>query len=127
MTEPVAAPTDVVRQFFAHLAARDPRSGRGLWSEHAVWHLSGRHSRARDYAIDDYLTMLTEWFAAHPTYAGHIDSWTTSGEEVVSVALTSTGGEAPTSASGLMIYRVVDGLMREGWGIPTFADGQFAF
>jgi ketosteroid isomerase-like protein len=122
-----AVPTDVVRQFFGCLGARDPRAGRRYWSDDAVWHLSGRHTRARDYPVDEYLTMLTEWFASYPAYSGEIEAWTTSGEEVVSLTLTSTGGEAPARASGLMVYRVVDGLIREGWGIPTFADGQYAF
>ena len=121
------APLEVVRQFFGCLGARDPLAGRGLWSDDAVWHLSGRHPLARDYPVDGYLAMLTDWFSSHPSYAGEIDAWTTSGEEAVSVALTSTGGQAPSRASGLMIYRVVDGLIREGWGIPTFADGRFAF
>lgn len=123
----VPAPLEVVQQFFGCLGARDPLAGRALWSDDAIWHLSGRHSRARDYRVDDYLAMLTDWFASYPSYAGAVDVWSTSGDEAVSVALTSTGGEAPAQASGLMIYRVVDGLIREGWGIPTFADGRWAF
>ena len=123
----VPAPLAVVQQFFGCLGARDPLAGGALWSGDAVWHLSGRHSRSGDYRVDDYLAMLTDWFASYPSYAGEVDEWRTSGDEAVSVAISSTGGEAPVRATGLMIFRVVDGLIREGWGIPTFADGQWAF
>jgi hypothetical protein len=39
----------------------------------------------------------------------------------------STNGMAPGRASGLLLYRVIDGPIREVWAIPTVAVGAYAF
>ena len=49
------------------------------------------------------------------------------GQEGAMIVIESSEGMAPGPASGVMIYRVAGGKIREGWAIPTFGAGPFAF
>ena len=98
---------------------------RAAWAEGAVWHLTGTHSRARDYDIDAYLAMLAEWFATYPSYAAEVVEVRTIGDELICLTFRSTGGEAPGTAEGLTVYRVVGGKIAEGWAIPS--DARYGF
>lgn len=71
--------------------------------------------------------MLDEWSATYPSYQAEYKDARDVGEDVAMIVLESTGGMAPGRASGLLIYRVVDGKIREGWAIPAFADGRYPF
>ncbi len=119
------SPVEVVQSMWASLTRGDVAGFRARWTEDAVWHLTGTHARARDYDIDAYLAMLAEWFAAYPRYAGEFLEWQTIGNELVYVATRSTAGEAPGTAGGLIVYRVVGGRITEGWGIPS--DARYGF
>lgn len=71
--------------------------------------------------------MLVRWFDDHPDYAAEFTDFRAHGAEGVVVHLRTQNGAAPGTASGLIIYRVRDGLIAEGWAVPTFEDGRFPF
>lgn len=119
--------SQVVGDLFARLAARDLEGARGLWSDGAVYHVTGSHAGAGDRGPDDYLALLAEWFHHYPDYAVDGFRMTAYDDEVVVAHLVTRGGPAPGRASGLMVFRVERGLVTEGWGIPTFAGGALPF
>ncbi|HVF76288.1 MAG TPA: nuclear transport factor 2 family protein [Acidimicrobiales bacterium] len=123
----MAGAGDVVARFFGALGERDFGAARPYWADSAVWHVVGTHDLAGDYAPDAYLAMLATWFADHPDYAVEFTDFRAHGDEGVVVHLESRHGRAEGPASGLMVYRVVDGLIVEGWGIPTFDDARLPF
>ena len=122
-----ASPIDTVSNLFSAFGSSDLATARALWAEDGIWHLTGKHQRARDYAVGGYFKLLQEWVSAYPSYVCEPIQISSVGDEVVCVSLQSSGGEAPGTAIGLMVYRVVEGRIVEGWGIPAFADGRFAF
>lgn len=122
-----ASPVATVMKLLAALGARDLEAARAYWSHDAVWHMAGRHESSGDYSPGAYLDTLNQWFLKHPSYAGVVATILTAGDEVVCVSVRSSGGAAPDAATGLLIYRVVDGIIVEGWAIPAFANGVYAF
>jgi len=116
-----------VQAMYERLRNGDAVGALAMWDDRATWHLTGQHEFARDYDPDEYLAMLGQWAAAYPSYQAHYAEARDVGEDVALIVLESTGGMAPGQASGLLIYRVVDGRIREGWGVPTFAEGRYAF
>jgi hypothetical protein len=117
-------PVEVVQSFFSLLGAGEVAAAKRVWAEGAIWHLTGSGRRARDYRIDDYVTMLAGWVAEFRSY--HLDwlEWSTIGDLVYATG-RSTGGEAPGIGEGLVVYRVVGGRIAEGWGIPS--DPRYGF
>ena len=95
-----------------------------MWADGAIWHLTGSGQRARDYGIDDYVMMLGEWMTSFPAYAAEVFEWSVIGD-IGYASVRSTGGEAPATAEGLVVYRVVDGRIMEGWAMPS--DPRFGF
>lgn len=71
--------------------------------------------------------MLERWFGDFPEYVATDFEMRAYGEDVVVVHLVTTGGAAGGTASGLMIFRVRDSLIVEGWGITTFDGGRWPF
>src|SRR5262249_40590896 len=106
---------------------RDFEAARASWSEDAVYHMTGRHELSGDYSIAEYLDGLSEWFAKYPSYRGAIANILTAGDEAVCVSVRTSSGAAPGTATGLLVYRVVAGRIVEGWAIPAFANGEYAF
>ena len=122
-----ATPSQVVQGFFDAMATGDPVEAKSKWDEQAIWHLTGSHELARDYRRDEYFHMLDSWHSAYPSYKPEVKEVRDYGEEVAVVLLESTGGMAPGPASGILVYRVVGGTIREGWGIPTIESGRYPF
>lgn len=121
------SPVSVIGELFQALGERDFGRARRCWRDDAVWHVTGSHELAGDFAVDDYLALLRQWFADHPEYSVEFTDFRANGDQGVAVHIRSEGGLAPGVASGWMLYRVVDGAITEGWGIPTFADGRYPF
>lgn len=105
----------------------DVVEARACWDEQAVWHLTGSHELARDYTRSEYFEMLHSWHAAYPSYKAAVKEKRGFGEQVALVYMESDGGMAPGPASGVLVYRVVGGTIREGWGIPASESGRYPF
>jgi predicted SnoaL-like aldol condensation-catalyzing enzyme len=116
----------VVIGFFDALTARDFGVARSHWRDDGVWHLDGQHDLVDDYSADSYVEFLGSWFATYPEYTATDFAVQVYGTDVVAVHLDTTGGRAPAT-SGLMIFRVDDGLIAEGWAIPTSLQGAQPF
>ena len=119
-------PAKVVASFFEALARGDVATARDCWADNAVWHATGRSDLAGDYEPDAYLAMLGEWAARYPRYDFR-SSQVGEFDDLAVLFIESTGGMAPGSASGLMVYRVTTGRISEGWAIPALGDGQYLF
>lgn len=119
-----AAPVDA---FFGAVGSRSFDAARRTWSDSGVWHLGGRHEFVGDYTPDEYIEFLAGWFERYPDYAVTDFSLQRHGTDVVTVHLVTTGGCAPGEASGLMIFRTLDGVIAEGWSIPTSWQGKYPF
>jgi ketosteroid isomerase-like protein len=117
---------EVMRTFYRALLDGDGAAARACWRDDAVWHVTGSSELSKDYLPDPYFAMLAEWAARYPGYAftskevGQYD-------DVAVMFIESTGGMAPGRASGLMVYRVTDGRITEGWAIPALGGGQHLF
>ena len=119
--------TAPVGRFFAALTARDFSAARTPWASDGAWHVIGEHDLVGDYSADGYIEMLVRWFSDHPAYAAVDFEMTTPGTDVVVVHLVTENGAAPGQASGIMMFRIRDDLIVEGWAIPTFAGGRYPF
>lgn len=119
--------TAAVAAFFTSLANRELTDARQLWSADGVWHVQGHHDLAGDYSRDEYIAMLGRWFEAHPDYAAEDFRIEPFGEDVVVTHLVTVNGRFDGRASGLMIFRVGDSQILEGWAIPTFEGGAHPF
>jgi ketosteroid isomerase-like protein len=121
-----SSPREVVRTFYQALVDGDGAAARACWHDDAVWHVTGTSEMSTDYLPDPYFSLLAEWAARYPDYAftskdvGQYD-------DVAVMFIESTGGMVPGRASGLMIYRVTEGKIAEGWAIPAFSDGRYLF
>jgi ketosteroid isomerase-like protein len=112
---------------YQRLGTGDVAGARGMWADDAVWHLTGSHDLSGDYSPDEYFHVLGQWADRYPSHVPEFKDVRDVGEDVAMIYMESTHGMAPELASGLLIYRVVDDQIREGWAIPTFAAGRFAF
>jgi len=119
-------PIRVVTTFFEHLRAGKEQLALQCWAPGAVWHVTGRSSRARDYSPLEYLAMCRQWYAEFPAYQAEFGACSSMGE-LVFFAIRSQNGEAPNETEGMMLYRVVDGLITEGWAIPARHGDRYAF
>lgn len=118
---------ELVQRMYQRLAGGDVAGARAMWNDDAVWHLTGDHDLAKDYDPDSYFQMLGLWAERYPSYVPEFKEARDLGEEGAMIVIESSEGMAPGPASGVMIYRVAGGKIQEGWAIPTFGDGAFAF
>jgi ketosteroid isomerase-like protein len=121
-----ATPLDVVTGFLQAMGSGDIAAARAAWADDAIWHVTGSHDVAGDYSPDEYLAMLGEWATRYPDYAADFKEFTSYGDTAV-LHMESRGGMAPDTASGLLVYRVRGEKIAEGWAIPSFGDGRYAF
>ena len=112
---------------YQRLRSGDVAGARAMWSDDAVWHLTGTHDFAGEYTPDEYFGALGRWAERYPAYTSEFKDTRDVGDDVAVIYMESADGMAPGLASGLLIYRVVDGRIREGWAIPTSGGGRFAF
>ena len=120
------SPTEVVRAFWAAYRSGDVRGAFGFWSADAVWRLTGRHARVGDYTPGDYAEMLAAFSAEYPEYSGEFLNARTLGELAL-FEVRSRNGPAPGESQGIIIYRVRNGLILEGWAIPASHGGRYPF
>jgi len=121
-----ATPSEVVRAFFDHSAAGKLDLGLECWAPGAIWHVTGHSGWSRDYTPAEYLAMGKEWYARYPNYTYKFGRVSEAGE-LAYFFVRSQGGEAPGEAEGMMLYRVVDGRITEGWSVAASGGGAFAF
>jgi ketosteroid isomerase-like protein len=126
MTEAaMASPQEVVTAMYERLRARALAEARALWSDSGVWHVTGSHPLAGDYKADEYLSFVQRFLRQHPSYrAEWLDVRTYDGTILVA-HLHSTDGPAPGTAHGVLVVRVAEGRIQEGWGIPAELDRPF--
>jgi hypothetical protein len=119
-------PAEAVATFFKHLRAGSVDLALKCWAPGALWHVTGRSSRAGDYSPGDYLVMCRQWYVDYPKYAAEFGAFSSFGE-LAFFSIRSRNGEAPGETQGMMLYRVVDGLIAEGWAIPAQHADRYTF
>lgn len=120
------SPTEVVRAFWDAYRRGDVGEAFGFWSADAVWRLTGRHARAGDYTPSDYAQMLAAFTAEFPDYSGEFLNARNLGELAL-FDVRSRNGPAPGESLGIIVYRVLNGLIVEGWAIPANHRGRYPF
>ena len=112
------------------------RQGRGeavyaTWAPDAVWHVLDATRLQGDYTRDEYFTMLaTTWAEYVSDYSFDVVDCRSYGTDLVVVHLRSRGttSDGPIDdTGGLMIYRVVDGMIVEGWALSRGRDAHTPF
>ena len=117
----------VVQAYFSARQADGYEAARAYWADDAVWHITGSHQGAGDYSPDGYLDFQARWREDHPSYAAQVREMSGFGDELAILLVESRGGPSPGVASGVAIFRVVNGRIVEGWAIPAFASGRHPF
>jgi predicted SnoaL-like aldol condensation-catalyzing enzyme len=126
LTSGSVAPVEIVTAFFALLRSGKIEQASQYWSPDATWHITGQSSRAGDYLLPAYLELCKQWYVEYPAYSAELSALTAIGELVYFV-IKSRNGEAPDETEGMMLYRVVDGLITEGWAIPARHGDRYTF
>lgn len=106
---------------FAAVGSLAIDDARACWHDDAVWHLADGNDFGGDYTSDEYFAMLGRFFERYGEgYQFRVDEIREHGELVVCFA----GSSQPEldATDGVLIYRVRDGLIVEGWGIGRGAD-----
>ena len=117
----------VVRGTFERFAAGDVESVMATWADDAEWHVLDAGPLRGSYSKLDYFTkVLPEFAASHEDYELTVESVTAHGPELVVVHVRSTGSNIDPDG-GLMIYRVVDGEIVEGWALSRGRDARLPF
>jgi ketosteroid isomerase-like protein len=126
MTEvAVPSPQEVVHAMYEKLGDGALEEARALWSDSGVWHVTGSHPLAGDYNTDEYFSFVQRFLRDHPDYrAEWLDVHSYDGTILVA-NLQSTGGPASGTARGVLVIRVAEGKVQEGWGIPAVPDQLF--
>lgn len=118
--------TEVVAAFFKQLRAGNTKQALQCWSRDGVWHVIGKSSRAGNYSLTEYLALCAQWYVDYPEYAAEFGELSGVGE-LAFFSIRSINGEAPGEMEGMMLYRVVDSLIAEGWAIPAGYGGRYTF
>ena len=119
-------PVEAVTTFFSLLRSGNTEQALQCWSSNAIWHITGQSPRAGDYLLPAYLELCKQWYVEYPTYNAELSALTAIGELAYFV-IKSCNGEAPSETEGVMLYRVMDGLITEGWAIPARHGDRYAF
>jgi len=122
-------PAAVVRRNLEAHARGDLDGWRAGWHDDAIWHITGSSPFAGDVAVDDYVAIMRAAVDENAAYSGEpigllevgelaVVTWHSEGE----VAGLQLDGEG-----GLLVYRVVDGKVAEGWAIAAGSGGTVPF
>lgn len=122
---------ELIRRNFEYYAAGEGEAVYATWAPDAVWHILDATPLQGDYTRDEYFTMLaTTWAETVSDYRFEVASCEAYGDELVVVYLRSSGStpSGPIDPNGgLMIYRVVDGTIVEGWSLSRGGDAATPF
>jgi ketosteroid isomerase-like protein len=122
---------DLVRENFARFARGEGEAVYASWAEDAVWHVLDATRYQGNYTRDEYFTMLgTTWATDVQNYSPEIVSCESYGEDLVVAHLKSSGThiDGPIDElGGLMIYRITDGKIVEGWALSRGKDATTPF
>jgi hypothetical protein len=101
------------------------------WAEHAVWQVLDATRYQGDNTRDEYFTMLgTTWATDVQNYSPEIVSCESYGDDLVVAHLKSSGThiDGPIDEmGGLMVYRVANGKIVEGWALSRGKDATTPF
>ena len=126
-----AANAVLVAANFERFAAGDVAAVRATWSDRAVWHILDFNRFEGEYTADEYFALLTgPWQDYAQDYVLRVLSVVPYGDHLVVAHIESSGTtpDGPIDGSGgLMIYRLADGEIVEGWGVGKGADAVTAF
>jgi hypothetical protein len=117
---------DVVTTYFDLMRAGNLQQALQCWAPDAVWHVTGQSKYARDYSPAEYFALCQQWYVAYPKYQARLGP-VTALDELAFFTVNSDHGEAPGATSGMMLYRVVSGLIAEGWAIPARHADRYTF
>ena len=113
----------LVERWFEALRTLEMGDARACWHPDATWRVQDHNEFGGDFGIDDYIVMLGKFLTKYGAgYEFGIDDIRTHGDLVV-VFLHSSQPQLG-STEGLMIYRIRDGLIVEGWGIGHGSDSK---
>jgi len=121
---------ELIRRNFERLAAGDASDVFATWHPEAQWHILDHAGLEGTYSRDDYFALLGQWSEMVTDYRLGVVSCEAYGDELVVAYIRSTGtsAEGPVDENGgLMIYRVVDGLIVEGWAVSRGRDARLLF
>ena len=121
---------ELIRRNFELLAAGDATAVYATWHPEAQWHILDHAGFEGTYSRDEYFALLGRWSELLNDYSIEVVSCDAYGDELVVVYIRSTGttAQGPVDENGgLMIYRVVDGLIVEGWAVSRGRDAKTFF
>jgi len=70
-----------------------------MWSDDAVWRLTGDHDLAKDCDPDSYFRMIGLWAERYPSFVPEFKEPRDLGEEGAMIVMESTNGMAPGVAN----------------------------
>lgn len=120
----------LIRENFERFGRGEGEAVYATWADDAVWHILDANKYQGTYTRDEYFGMLSTLAAEIPDYSFEVASCEGYGDELVVVHLRSSGTtpEGPINPNGgLMIYRVVDGKIAEGWAMSGGRDATTPF
>ncbi len=122
---------DLVRENFARFARGEGEAVYATWADDAVWHILDASRYRGDYTRDEYFALLAgNWATDVTDYRFEVEVCESFGEELVVAYLKSSGVsvDGPIDENGgLMIYRVVNGKVAEGWALSRGKDAKTGF
>lgn len=122
---------ELIRSNFERFLAGDVAAVLVTWADHAVWHILDCNRYEGEYTKHEYFALLTKaWVEDVSGYELRVLSVQPFGDHLVVVHVESSGTtiDGPIDpGGGLMIYRLDDGLIVEGWAVSKGQDATTAF
>jgi ketosteroid isomerase-like protein len=116
-------PVPVVQRWFAALAAGRVGEARACWYPEGTWHVLDASPLQGDYDVPGYLAMLRGFLAEDGEgYAFAVEELRPHGDLVVGFVRSSSPQLGTTRA--LMVFRLRDGRIAEGWALARGADAE---
>ncbi len=121
----------LIRENFERFRRGEGEAVYATWADDAMWYVLDASRYQGSYTRDEYFAMLsTTWATDVPDYSFEVASCEGYGDELVIAHLRSAGTtpDGPIDSNGgLMIYRVVDGKIVEGWALSRGRDATTPF